>query len=136
MAISAPQEAVHPLQDAPPCPQAAILGGYGSSVAVGFLLCFPDRAVKREQRLGEQLTAKDRQIAELHVLLQRAMEARPALVLPTPIERQDQDGNRQESRPSWWQRLGRVFTPWPFRDDEEASATQDSVEKARQLHQD
>jgi hypothetical protein len=53
--------------------------------------------------LRGQLEARDRQIEELHVLLQRALEQRPPLVLPSPD--QAVEGRLQPERPHWWQRL-------------------------------
>jgi hypothetical protein len=61
----------------------------------------------RQQRDGyaAQLSTKDRQIEELHVLLQRALEQRPALVLP-PAE-QPQPASPEPAPPRWWRRLFR-----------------------------
>jgi hypothetical protein len=57
----------------------------------------------RQQRddYAGQLSAKDRQITELHVLVQRALDQRPALVLPAPVPVE----TAPPARPHWWRRL-------------------------------
>jgi hypothetical protein len=61
-----------------------------------------------EGRLWDQITAREREVSELHVLLQRALEQRPALALPS-AEGHEASPTEQGSpeRRRWWARLFR-----------------------------
>jgi septal ring factor EnvC (AmiA/AmiB activator) len=62
-----------------------------------------DTYAEQFARLENELEARRREVSELHVLLQRALEQRPALTLSAP--EQPQEEHAKPVRPHWWQRL-------------------------------
>jgi len=72
------------------------------------LAALTDRLERLERALVDDLAAKDKQIAEkdrqigeLHVLLQRSLEQRPTLTLPAPTEDRGASETEKPKRRGW-----------------------------------